>query len=77
MGELGMDKIEPKGKITISLHQLFVEIEHTASYPDQMTDIGNRAVEIFARIIQLAKDSGMDIRSFDMADFGDDDEDDD
>jgi hypothetical protein len=76
MGELGMDKIEPKGKITISLHQLFVEIEHTATYPDQMTDIGNRAIEIFSRVIQLAKESGVDIRTFDFADFGDDEDDD-
>jgi hypothetical protein len=53
-----------------------VEIEHTASYPDQMTDIGNRAIEIFARVMQLAKDSGMDIRNFDFADFGDDEDDD-
>ena len=77
MGELGMDKIEPKGKITISLHQLFVEIEHTATYPDQITDMGSRAIEIFSRVMQLAKESGMDIRSFEFADFGDDDEDDD
>ena len=71
-----MDKIEPKGKITISLHQLFVEIEHTATYPDQMTDIGNRAIEIFSRVIQLAKESGVDIRTFDFADFGDDEDND-
>jgi hypothetical protein len=76
MGELTMDKIEPKGKITISLHQLFVEIEHTASYPDQISDMGNRAIDIFSRVMQLAKDSGMDIRSFEMADFGDDEDDD-
>ena len=72
-----MDKIEPKGKITISLHQLFIEVEHTATYPDQISDMGNRAIDIFSRVMQLAKESGMDICSFDMADFGDDDEDDD
>lgn len=74
---MGKDEtIEPKGKITISLHQLWVEVEHTASYPDQLTDISNRALEIFTRAIILAKESGMDIRNFDFADFGDDDEDD-
>jgi hypothetical protein len=41
-----------------------------------MTDIGNRAIEIFSRVMQLAKDSGMDIRNFDFADFGDDEDDD-
>jgi hypothetical protein len=41
-----------------------------------MTDIGNRAIEIFSRVIQLAKESGVDIRTFDFADFGDDEDDD-
>jgi hypothetical protein len=76
MGELTMDKIEPKGKITISLHQLWIEVEHTATYPDQISDMGNRAIDIFSRVMQLAKESGMDIRSFDFADFGDDEDDD-
>ena len=70
-----MDKIIPKGKITISLHQLFIEVEHEASYPDQMSDMTNRALDLFTTALTIAKTSNMDIRDFNVIDFEDEDED--
>lgn len=67
----------PSGKIVISLHQLFVEIEHEASYPDQMTDLSNRVLDLFKAALDHCKEVGMDIRSTDpfIYDGDDDDED--
>jgi len=45
----------PSGKIVISLHQLFVEVEHEASYPDQMTDLSNRVLELLRLLSTTAK----------------------
>jgi hypothetical protein len=67
----------PSGKITISLHQLFVEVEHEASYPDQMTDLSNRVLELFKAALNHCKETGMDIRSTDPFIFDGDDEDED
>jgi hypothetical protein len=71
----------PVGRVVISLHRLYVEIEQEASYPDQLTDLTNRAKELLATSIVVAKDQGIDIRSVDFCDCevdaGDDDDDDD
>ena len=64
----------PSGKIVISLHQLWVEVEHESSYPDQLTDLGNRALELFKAALNHCKETGMDIRSVDPFVFDDDDE---
>lgn len=67
----------PSGKIVISLHQLFVEVEHESSYPDQLTDLSNRALDLFVAALNHCKEVGMDIRSTDpfIYDGDDDDED--
>ena len=65
----------PKAKVVLSLHQLYVEIEHEASYPDQISDLGSRALTLFVQALTMAKESGMDIRNFDFAEFEDDEED--
>lgn len=70
-------EIVPSGKIVISLHQLFVEVEHEASYPDQMTDLSNRVLELFKAALDHCKEVGMDIRSTDPFIFDGDDDDDD
>jgi len=67
----------PCAKVTISLHQLFVEIEHESSYPDQMTDLGNRALDLFKAVLDHCALVGMDIRAVDPFVFDGDDEDDD
>jgi hypothetical protein len=67
----------PKGKITLSLHQLYVEVEHSASYPDQLDDISNRAYELFVGILDKAKLEGIDIYTFRANEWEDDDEEED
>ncbi len=53
----------PIGRVVISLHRLYVEIEQEASYPDQLTDLTNRAKELLATSMVIAKEQGIDIRS--------------
>lgn len=64
-----MSQIQPqpnKAKVVLSLHQMYVEVESTASYPDQLDDISRRAFELFDSIIMRAKEHGVDIREFDF-----------
>jgi hypothetical protein len=67
----------PKGKITLSLHSLYVEVEHSASYPDQLDDIANRAYELFVGILDKAKLENIDIYTFRASEYEDDDEEED
>jgi hypothetical protein len=55
--------LPPVARVVLSLHNLYVEIEHEGSYPDQLSDLGNRAFELFTSAMQHAKDLGMDIRA--------------
>ena len=66
----------PSGKIVISLHQLWVEVEHESSYPDQLTDLSNRALDLFVAALNHCKETGMDIRSQDPFIYDSEDEDD-
>lgn len=67
----------PSAKIVISLHQLWIEVEHESSYPDQISDLSNRALELFASVLVHCKNVGMDIREADPFIYEGDDEDDD
>jgi len=67
----------PSGKIVISLHQLWVEVEHESSYPDQLSDLSNRALELFKSALSHCKETGMDIRSTDPFIYDGEDEEDD
>lgn len=66
----------PKGKVVISLHQLWVEVEHESSYPDQLSDLSNRAMELFVSALHHCKEMSMDIRDTDAFIFDGDDEED-
>jgi hypothetical protein len=65
----------PSGRIIISLHQLWVEVEHESSYPDQISDLSNRALDLFVAVLHHCKEMGMDIRETDSFVFDDDEED--
>ena len=67
----------PVGRVVISLHRLYVEIEQEASYPDQLTDLTNRAKELLATSMVIAKEQGIDIRSEDFCECDDDAEEED
>ena len=65
-------------KVTISLHNLYVEIAQDSAYPDQMSDMSNRALMLFMSALTAAKDSGIDISDLgmDLETAGDDEDDD-
>jgi hypothetical protein len=67
----------PKGKITLSLHGLYVEVEHHASYPDQLDDISNRAFDLFSGVLEKAKRENIDIYTSRLNEYEFDDEDED
>jgi hypothetical protein len=66
----------PKAKVVIGLHQLYIEVEHHASYPDQMTDLSSRAYELFQAVLEKAKEAQCDIRDFSYSEWDSDEEED-
>jgi len=48
-------------RVVIALHELVIEIEQDSAYPDQMTDMSNRALMLFMASLTAAKESGIDI----------------
>lgn len=51
-------------RVVIALHELVVEIEQDSAYPDQMTDMSNRALMLFIACLTSAKESGIDISEY-------------
>lgn len=54
------------GRVHISLYNLIIEIEQDKAYPDQLSDMSNRALMLFMSAIQTCKEAGLDIRNFDF-----------
>lgn len=52
----------PNARVILSLHQLYIEIEHEAIYPDQISDMAARAFDLYMNALAAAKEAGMDIR---------------
>ena len=65
----------PITQVSISIHEIFVEITTQTSYPDQLDDVSNRAYALLERIVQKASEEGIDIRRFNYADIENDLED--
>lgn len=64
-----------KALVTIAVGELQVWVEHNADvYPDQLTDLCNRAAILFGTAMAQAKANGVNIMSPDGL-FDDDDED--
>jgi hypothetical protein len=51
-------------RVVIALHELVIEIEQDSAYPDQMTDMSNRALMLFMASLTAAKESGIDITEY-------------
>tara|TARA_R110000868_G_scaffold338487_2_gene599267 strand:+ start:3104 stop:3313 length:210 start_codon:yes stop_codon:yes gene_type:complete len=51
-------------RIVIALHELVIEIEQDSTYPDQMTDMSNRALMLFMASLTAIKESGIDISEY-------------
>lgn len=65
----------PSARVILSLHTLYIEIEHEAAYPDQITDMASRAYDLYCNALQGAKSAGVDIRVAPDYDFEIDEED--
>jgi hypothetical protein len=63
---MGDKEIQQGGRVHISLYNLIIEIEQDKAYPDQLTDMSNRALMLFMSAIQTCKEAGLDIRNFDF-----------
>ena len=65
----------PNARVVLSLHTLYIEIEHEAIYPDQISDMASRAYDLYANALLGAKNAGIDIRVAPDYDFDIDEED--
>lgn len=65
----------PNARVILSLHSLYIEIEHEAIYPDQISDMSSRAYDLFMSALIGAKEAGMDIRRTPEYEFDDEDDD--
>ena len=51
-------------RVTINLYNLWVEIEHETAYPDQITDMSSRCLELFNAAIITCKEMKLDISEY-------------
>lgn len=62
-------------RVHISLFNLIVEVEADTPYPDQVSDMSNRAMGLFMGAIEFCKANNLDIRTDDVEDFIEDGDD--
>ena len=62
-------------RVHISLYDLIVELEADNAYPDQMTDMANRTLNLFQNAVLTAKETGIDITEMALLDLDDDEDD--
>jgi hypothetical protein len=62
-------------RVHISLYNLIVELEADNAYPDQMTDMANRTLNLFQNAVLTAKETGIDITEMALLELDDDDDD--
>ncbi len=70
----GVMTMAGQARVHVSLHNLIVEVESELAYPDQISDLANRAMIVFISAIQAAKESGVDITKVPYDDFDEDDD---
>ena len=62
-------------RVHISLYNLIVELEADNAYPDQMTDMANRTLNLFQNAVLTAKETGIDITEIALLELDEDDDD--
>ena len=62
-------------RVHISLYNLIVELETDTSYPDQLTDMANRTLNLFQNAVLTAKETGIDITEMALLELDEDDDD--
>ena len=68
----------PIARISISIHEVAVQVEYSGSYPDLLDDVTGRAHALLNSVLHQAKEMKIDIRSTELTDYdvvGDEDED--
>lgn len=55
-----------EARVFVVLYNLQIEISGDPTYPDQLTDMCNRAIHLMSGAIQAAKEAGIDIRDNDF-----------
>jgi hypothetical protein len=66
-------EIKMAARVHISLYNLIVELETDTSYPDQLTDMANRTLNLFQNAVLTAKETGIDIAEMELLDDDEDD----
>lgn len=64
----------PLARVVINLGGLNIKVEQDSAYPDMVSDLCNRASELFVTALAQAKASDIDILSATWVDYGDEDE---
>jgi len=62
-------------RVHISLFNLIVELENDNAYPDQMTDMSNRTLNLFQNALLTAKETGIDITEIALLEIDEDEDD--
>ena len=62
-------------RVHISLFNLIVELEADNAYPDQMTDMSNRTLNLFQNALLTAKETGIDITEIALLEIDEDEDD--
>jgi hypothetical protein len=75
MAYSGVRRWAMSARVHISLFNLIVEVESDFKYPDQMQDMSNRAMSLFQGAIEFCKTNNLDIRTQDVDDLIDEDDD--
>ena len=63
-------------RVHISLYNLIFELEADNDYPDQMTDMANRTLNLFQNAVLTAKETGIDITDMALLEIDDEDDED-
>ena len=63
-------------RVHISLFNLIVELEADNAYPDQMTDMANRTLNLFQNAVLTAKETGIDITDMALLELDEDEDED-
>ena len=67
----------PLAKVVINLGGLNIRLEQEATYPDQLTDLCNRAAILCGTTLAQAQQAGVNIMSAVFVEYGDDEDDED
>lgn len=65
----------PLAKVVVNLGGLNIRIEQEATYPDQLTDMCNRAAILCGTAIAQAQQAGVNIMAATFVEYGDEDDD--